>query len=134
MKFIDVNPEDVPNIREAHRGRVSYPILKSFMETNKVLVKLDRTGVQQTLQSLTSSLGAYIRNHELPIKMFMRGGEIYLLRLDRNDDGTVKEDYKGPSATLEAEGFKVETNGSAPVVDGAEVKKRFEEEKHKVTK
>src|SRR3972149_4255919 len=87
VKFIEVDPSEIPNFRESHRGRVSYPILKSFLETGKQLVMLDRTGMQQSLQSLTSSLGAYIRSHNLPIKMFMRAGQIYLARTETDDSG-----------------------------------------------
>ena len=87
VRFIDVDPAELPNFREGHRGRVSYPILKSFMETGKVLVMLDRTGIQQSLQSLQSSLTAYIRSHNLPIKLFTRGGQVYLLRLDTDTSG-----------------------------------------------
>lgn len=87
VKFEEVDPNEIPNFREGHRGRVSYPILKSFLETGMSVAKLDRTGMQQSLQSLNSSLGAYIRNHELPVKLFTRGGEIYLMRLDTGEDG-----------------------------------------------
>jgi|SRR5882757_8569662 len=89
VKFIDVAPEEIPNFRESHRGRVSYPILKSFLESNKALAQLDRTGMQQGLQSLNSCLNSYIRNHDLPIKMFTRRGEIYLARTDVDENGTI---------------------------------------------
>jgi hypothetical protein len=87
VKFIPLDPNDVDNVRASHRGRVSYPILKSFMETGEPLVKMDRTGVQQSLQSLYSSLSAYIRSHDLPIKLFTRQGEIHLARLDLDAEG-----------------------------------------------
>jgi hypothetical protein len=86
VKFLEVDPDEVPNVRDAHRGRVSYPILKGFLETGMAVAQLDRTGMQQSLMSLSSSLGAYIRGHELPIKLFMRKGEIYLARTDLDDD------------------------------------------------
>jgi hypothetical protein len=124
VKFIEVDPEDVPNVRESRRGRVSYPILKSFMETGKPLVQLDRTGMQQGLQALTSSLGAYIRNHEMPIKLFQRNGQLYLLRLDLNDDGTPNPDWNR----------KPDDGADAPFVDEDEVDARFEQEKDLTTK
>lgn len=121
VKFIDVDPEDVPNIRESHRGRVSYPILKSFMETGKTLVMLDRTGMQNSLQSLTSCLTSYIRNHELPIKLFMRRGELYLCRMDLDDKGNpiTKEEPKEEEVSF---------------VTPDEVEARFLEEKGQTTK
>lgn len=100
VKFIEVDPEDIPNFRDSHRGRVSYPILKSFLETGKPLVQLDRTGMQQSLQSLSSSLGAYIRSHNLPIKMFMRRGEVYLARTDINEETGLPEVFNNNMANI----------------------------------
>jgi hypothetical protein len=94
VKFIEVDPDSVDglNVREAHRGRVSYPILKAFLETGMKVGQIDRTGIQQSLVSLSSSLGAYIRNHELPLKLFQRGGEIFLARLDIDNAGNVNKE------------------------------------------
>lgn len=132
VKFIDVNPDDVPNFREGRRGRVSYPILKSFMESGKHLAMLDRTGIQQSLQSLSSCLTAYIRNHELPIKMFTRGGQIYLMRLDFDEDGNLIEGWNKERATEGRGGL--DRNMEAVPLDGDEVERRFKEEKGAVTK
>lgn len=96
MKIVPVDPKDFPDVREAHRGRVSYPIIKSFMEANTPLAKLDRTGMQQSLQGLSSALGTYIRSHNLPIKLFTRAGEIYLMRRDLNSDGTPNPGWNTP--------------------------------------
>lgn len=94
VKFIDVDPSEIPELRESRRGRVSYPILKSFLETNKVLVKLDRTGVSQNVQTLTVCLNSYIRTHELPIKIFQRSGNLYIMRTDTDDNGKlINTDY-----------------------------------------
>jgi hypothetical protein len=139
VKFIDVDPNEVPNFRESRRGRVSYPILKSFLETGKPLVQLDRTGVQQSLQSLSSSLGAYIRNHELPVKLFQRRGEIYLMRTDIDEGGSVSP------VGIDSFSRKVDPVGKAPEellrvadeipeVDDVEVEARFGVEKNLSTK
>lgn len=121
VKFVDVDPSDIPNVRESHRGRVSYPIVKSFMETGKPIVMLDRTGMQQSLQSLYSSLRVYIQSHELPIKLFSRSGQIYLMRTDLDDEGN----YVGVEET--------DYSQAAPVT-AEEVSSRFDEEKNKTTK
>jgi hypothetical protein len=95
VKFIDVDPSEIPNLREGRRGKVSYPILKSFLETNKVLVMMDRTGMKQSTQSLLMALNSYVRTHELPVKLFQRSGEIYLMRTDTDNDGNlINKDYK----------------------------------------
>lgn len=89
VKFIPVAPEDVPNLREGRRGRVSYPILKAFLESDMPLAKLDRTGMSQSLQALSMTLNQYVRTHDLPIQMFTRSGEIYLARTDVDEDGNI---------------------------------------------
>lgn len=138
MRLVAVNPEDVPNLRDSHRGRVSYPILKSFMESGQVCVMLDRTGIQQSLAGLSSCLTAYIRTHNLPIKMFTRGGQIYLLRLDLNADGTPNPDYKAPDSSLKASPTASddlqEQFERIEVVNAESIEARFNEEKGKATK
>jgi len=138
VKFIDVDPAEINNYVGGRRGRVSYPILKSFMETGKTLVKLDRTGVQQNLQALTSSLNAYVKSHNLPVKIFQRGGELYLLRTDTNDQGVAKEvnidelpRYVEPVGIASPDLLADE---DIPGVDDAEVDARFGQEKEQTTK
>lgn len=133
MKLVPVSPEEFPDLREGRRGRVSYPLLKTFLETGERLVMLDRTGMQQSLQSLTSSLGGYIRSHNLPIKLITRSGQIYLARTDMDEDGNVQK--------LSIDTFKRDTGQtySAPPVgarpiDSVEVAQRFATEKEKGAK
>ncbi len=126
VKFEQIDPGEINNLRQGRRGRVSYPILKGFLETDYFLAKLDRTGVQQSMQALTSSLGAYIRSHEMPIKLFQRTGEIYLMRLDIDENGDPIEDWlekKDDDAT-----------GTPIPITAVEVEKRYDEEKDKTTK
>lgn len=140
MKLVPVDPDDIPNIREGHRGRVSYPILKTFLESGQVLVLLDRTGIQQSLQSLSSSLNAYIRNHDLPVKMFTRKGQIYLMRLDTSEDGksaiamNIDNMPKKKDQVGKAPQDLLDEIEDIPEVDAAEVENRFLEEKGQVTK
>lgn len=138
MKLVAVNPEDVPNLRDSHRGRVSYPLLKSFLESGLVCCMVDRTGIQQSLAGLTSCLGSYIRGHQLPVKMFTRGGQIYLLRLDLNEDGTPNEDYKTQDNPLKpsprASEDLQEQYEAIEVVDAKSIGEHFKEERGKATK
>ncbi len=126
VKFERIDPTEIDNLRQGRRGRVSYPILKGFLETDFFLAKLDRTGVQQSMQSLTSSLGAYIRSHELPIKLFQRGGEIYLMRLDIDENGDPIENW--------LEKKEEDATGTPVPITSVEVDKRYKEEKDKTTK
>lgn len=128
MQFIEVDPNEIPNYREGRRGRVSYPILKSFLETGKYMVQIDRTGVQQSFQSLYSCLNAYVKNHGLPIKLFSRQNQIYLVRTDLNVDGTP---IQTPQMSPE---MQAQMMPEAPKLTGEEVQRRFSEEVNKSTK
>lgn len=127
VKFIEIDPNEVSDAIRSHRGRVSYPILKGFLETGFYVVMLDRTGMQQSLQALQSSLRAYTLNHKMPIKVFTRKGEVYLMRLDIDKDGNEVENWremgKGPLADL-----------APKKITADEVAARFEEEKGQTTK
>lgn len=137
MKFLDVDPSMIPNIRESHRGRVSYPLIKTFMELNAPIKQLDRTGMQQSLQGLTSCLTAYIRNHKLPVSIFTRGGELYFVREDLLDDGSPDPDYVAPAGGKDFRTAAAELHAQAddiPAIDKAEVSKRYKEERGQTTK
>lgn len=130
MQLVEVDPNEIPNFRESHRGRVSYPLLKTFLESGMMMAQIDRTGMQQTLQSLSSCLNAYIKSHNLPVKLFTRMGQIYLARLDLNEDGSVNENWK-EDHDLEKQAL---AKGEPTPIGPMEVKVRFAEEKDKVTK
>lgn len=127
VKFIDVNPNDLDDSSFTHRGRVSYPILKAFLETGKYVVQLDRTGMQQSFQGLYSSLGSYIRNHHLPVKLFSRGGQLLLMRLDIDKDGKPIPDWE------EKQLMTLIQDDTEEITDEV-IDKRFEVEKYKVGK
>jgi len=131
VKFNKVDPNEIDNIRRGRRGRVSYPILKGFLETNLFLAELDTHGMQQSKQSLTSSLNAYIRNHTLPVKLFQRQGKIYLMRLDIDEEGNIIENW---AEVLLNEHIASLGNPEPKLIDSKEVDKRFEEEKGQTTK
>lgn len=126
VKFDEVDASEIDNMRRGRRGRVSYPILKGFLETGYFLAKLDRTGIQQTMQSLSSSLSAYIRSHELPIKMFQRQGELYMMRLDLDEDGNEIPNWQG---VVDADLSEI-----VKPITPEEVAERFEQEKGQTTK
>ena len=82
VKFIDIDPKDIDTERLGRRGRVSYPIIKAFMERNTKLSKLDLAGLDRNPSYLRSVLGAYINTHNLPIRIFSAAGELHLMRLE----------------------------------------------------
>lgn len=108
VKFIEVDPNEIENIRYGRRGRISYPLLKGFLETGMFVAQLDLTGVTQSKQSLTSSLNAYIKSHILPVRLLQRGGKVYLMRLDVDEDGNAIPDWDAPLRNPEAEIFEID--------------------------
>jgi len=89
VKFEDVDPEMLDQVERGwqRRGRVSWPILKMFLETKKFMVKLDITDTQRKSSSLYSSLNTYIKNHDLKVKVLSIKGDLYLKRTDIDKDG-----------------------------------------------
>lgn len=135
MHFTPVDPRDIPNLRDSRRGRVSYPILKSFLETGELAAKLETAGVQQTKQSLMSSLTAYCRNHKLPIRLVSRGGDLFLVRLDVNPDTNELDPNWTPETHYTTEGHAAtEADIPAAEITPEEVNKRFAKEEKNFTK
>lgn len=127
VQFIQVDPNEIEDMRYSRRGRVSYPILKGFLETGMFVAKLDLTGLQQSKQALSSCLTSYIRNHNLPVKLFQRLGEFYLMRLDIDADGKPVPNWAEDEITNHIQSNAVE-------ITPAEVQKRFDIEKGQTTK
>ena len=125
VEFKQVSADDIDNMRRGRRGRVSYPIIKGFLETNFFLAELDRTGLPQSMQSLTSSLNAYIKSHDVPLKIFQRQGTLYMMRLDIDENGEKIANW-GSSEDIEI--------NEITSLDAREVARRFEEEKGNTTK
>ena len=134
VKLVEVNVADIPTERLGRRGRVSYPLIKSFMESNMRCAKLDLTGFAKNPAYLRSVLGSYINTHKLPIKLFAANGDLHMLRLDLDAKGAQIE------WTPDEEGGPTDGNpglkrDEEPIMlDSIEIERRFETEKHKTTK
>ncbi|KKM83732.1 hypothetical protein LCGC14_1306320 [marine sediment metagenome] len=127
VKFIDIDPKDIDTTRIGRRGRVSYPILKAFMERNSKVSKLDLTGFHKNPTYLRAVLAAYVKSHQLPIKIFAAGGELHLMRLDLdNDNKSIPWD---PEAQVTDGASGLERDMEAVPITASEVKKRHTKEK-----
>lgn len=133
VTFVKVDPKDIPTERLGRRGRVSYPLLKSFMEANMKVAKLDLTGLEKNPQYLRSVLYSYIRSHKLPIKVFSAAGDMHLMRLDLDNDGNPIPGYSYEESATEGAAGHLKDMEAKPI-DGAEVDARFKQEKGQVTK
>jgi hypothetical protein len=88
MPLIPMSPEEVSGF--SSQGQVSYDICKEFLAAGIVIAKVDPNdfpGHRPT--AISSSLNAYIRRHELPMKNTYRKGDVILFRTDRDENGEV---------------------------------------------
>lgn len=130
VNFIEINPAEIDTSRSGRRGRVSYPIIKAFMELNKKVVKIDPESIKgKNPQYLRSVLTSYINGHDLPIKLFAAGGDLHLMRLDLNNDGTINEDWKKVHIKTTEGAAGHERDIEIRPLNADEVERRFEEEK-----
>lgn len=104
MKFEPVTPEELERTFEGRRGRVSYPIIKGFMESNLYAAKVDFEDKSRKPDTMYMLLKSYVSNHDVPIKVLKRKNRILLVRLDINDKGEPVENWReltNPEATSE---------------------------------
>lgn len=132
VKFVDIDPADIDTERAGRRGRVSYPILKAFMERNTKVSKLDVSDLDKNPTYLRSVLQSYIRSHSMPIRIFSANGDIHLMRLDLDNDNQPIEWSPGMEATEGAVGH--ERDMEAKPITPEEVKTRHKQEKGQTTK
>ena len=131
VKLIGVDPSEVSTDRLGRRGRVIYPIIKQFLEMNRKLCKMDASEMEREPSSLRAGLHSYITKHRLPIKVFSAAGEMYLMRLDIDNDGEPIPDWQEKEAV---EGSVGHLRNATPVpVDSTEVARRIAEKKGKVS-
>ena len=135
VKFVQVDPKDIPTDRLGRRGRVSYPLIKGFMEANIKMAKLDTTGLEKNPAYLRCVLQSYIKTHAMPIKLFSASGDLFMMRLDLNNDGTPIEGYQPPIALGTTEGNAgLERDREPTPLDADEIRTRFESERGQTTK
>jgi hypothetical protein len=132
VKFIDIDPKDIDTTRMGRRGRVSYPIIKAFLERNSKVSKLDLTGFDKNPTYLRSVLGAYVKSHKLPVRIFAAGGELHMMRLDLDNDN--KPIPWDPEAQITDGAGGLERDLEPVPINAAEVEKRHRKEKGKTTK
>jgi len=94
VQFIKRTPDEVDNTRLGVKGRVSYPIIKGFMETGYFLAEVDLTAEKRKPQTMYALITSYVKTHELPVKPLMRSSKLYLMRLDIDQEGSKVENWK----------------------------------------
>lgn len=132
VKFVDIDPSEIDTSRQGRRGRVSYPILKAFMERQTKVSKLDLTGLNKNPTYLRSVLSSYVKSHQMPIRIFSANGDLHLMRLDLDNDSNEIEWTPDMVATEGSAGAN--RHDEATPLDSKEVTKRSAKEKGQSTK
>lgn len=91
-RFIEVAPDDVP--QSAARGSITYGIVKEFLESNRWAVIFDTSDMTQTKSAVSSMIKSYARTHNVPVTAFVALGNLYIQRIDRDQDGNPIKDWQ----------------------------------------
>lgn len=79
--------DELPTITRDAQATVSGPAIDEFIASGHKIVKLTREagpdGETVKAQSTKASLKRYVETRELPVKVFVREGEVYLQRTDQ---------------------------------------------------
>ncbi len=94
VTFVKRTLEDIDNTREGVRGRVSYPIIKGFMENGDQVSEVMLEGTGRKPETLQMLLRSYVETHRLPVKVLCRKKRLFLIRLDIDDKGKAIPDWK----------------------------------------
>jgi len=85
MQLIEVPV--TPDLVKPGKGRISYPLLKEFLDSGMGAAKVDHEDVETNVGNLYVTLSLYIKAHSLPVRVTMRKQELYLGRTDADDKG-----------------------------------------------
>jgi len=80
MKLIEV--EATPELVAPNRARLSYPILKEFLAGGMGAAKVDLEDLDRPKENVYVTLCLYVKASELPVKVSMRKGDLFLGRTD----------------------------------------------------
>lgn len=103
MPLQPMNPEELAEF--TNQGQVSYQICKEFLASGLVIAKVDPADFpSHRMSAISSSLNAYIRRHELPMKNTYKRGDVILYRTDADENRNVEkkniDDYVEPTFSL----------------------------------
>ena len=103
-RFIALDPEEVEEVMNhdasSRRGRVSYPILKGFLESGMDVAKLNREGLNHPAMHYQTLLKMYIEGHNMPVRLRLVNGELYLIRKEIDEETEKTEDAEKEAPKL----------------------------------
>lgn len=94
ITFVRRTLDEIENSADSRRGRVSYPIIKGFMETGYQVAEVDLTESGRKPMTLQVLLKSFIDTHQLPVKVLLRRGRLFLMRLDIDEQGKEIPNWK----------------------------------------
>ena len=108
MQFTAVTRDSIPQTR-TREGKVSTALITGFLESGLELVQVDTSDQDKKMESIRSTVSNYVKRHELPVKVFTAGGNLYL---ELSEEAKAK--YQKENAEAKA---KESTNGSTAPAD-----------------
>jgi len=98
VKFERVKEDEVVATQRKMQGKVSYPLLKAFIEANMHMAKVSSEELAKEFKrkpgNLAMTLRQYARKHEMPVDVVVRNNTLYFIRLDIDKEGQKIEDWK----------------------------------------
>ena len=81
MNLRPVSREDIPqsNTRE---GKVSTGIFREFLASGEEVVQVELEEDGKSIGSVRSTLSNYVKRHNLPVRVFTAGGNLYIERAE----------------------------------------------------
>lgn len=76
VEFIRVDPGIARTGRKTTQWRISQQVCENFLLSGLETAELDLSEAESTTQSVLMSLRGYIQRHHLPMKVFVRQGNI----------------------------------------------------------
>lgn len=85
MDFLKEVDKDVLQSMKGKRGRVSYPIIRHFLESGLQVAEVQVEKIyDKSLHSLYMALKSYLQSHpDYPVTVVIRKGKLFLVRVDK---------------------------------------------------
>lgn len=78
VKIVPVSDEEKEMLKTRRLGRISWSIIKQFEESGYDIARVEVT--DRSPESLAYTLRSYIRSHNLPYRIMVRHGALYIQR------------------------------------------------------
>lgn len=81
MQFTAIERNDIPKVSK-RESAASTELFDSFLSSGAQVARINLDETDKKLASVRSSLQNYVKRHDLAVKVFTRGNELYLERTD----------------------------------------------------